>query len=114
VQLDLGRVESATGVENASDQPVGLPFQLANPMLTTHPVTPISAQVMLKSEGQFEVAFDIHDGKGYVTYISKNIVVIAGQPRVPRKVWIGFDASTGGSVARHQINNLRGATIRPS
>jgi hypothetical protein len=58
------------------------------------------------------VAFDIHDGNGYVTYISKNIVGIAGQPLVPRKVWIGFNASTGGSVDRHQIDNLRVATIR--
>jgi len=52
------------------------------------------------------------DGNGYVTYLSKNIVGIAGQPPVPRKVWIGFNGSTGGSVDQHQIDNLRVGTLR--
>ena len=38
-----------------------------------------------------------------MTYISKKIVGIAGQPKVPKNVWIGFNASTGGSADRHQI-----------
>jgi hypothetical protein len=99
-----------TGVENASGQPISLPFPLAQPTLTLRP-PPVSIQVILKSGGLLDVAFDIHDGHGYVTYLSKNIVGVAGQPKVPRFVWIGFNASTGGSADRHQIDDVRVAAL---
>jgi hypothetical protein len=101
-----------TGVENGSGQPVSLPFPLAQPDLTVRPKVPVSIQVILKSGGLLEVAFDIHDGHGYVTYLSKKIVGIAGQPKVPRKVWIGFNASTGADVDLHQIDDVRVSTLR--
>jgi hypothetical protein len=102
--------EYLTGVENASGEPISLPFPLAQPALTLRPA-PISVQVILKSGGLLQVGFDIHDGNGYVTYISKKIVGIAGQPKVPKNVWIGFNASTGGSADRHQIDDVRVARL---
>jgi hypothetical protein len=101
-----------TGVENASGQPVSLPFSLEQPSSPTRPKTPISVEVTLRSEGLLTVAFDIHDGNGYVTYLSKNVVGIARQPRVPRKVWIGLNGSNGANYERHQIDDLRVSALR--
>jgi hypothetical protein len=101
-----------TGVETASGQPASLPFPLEQPSSQTRPTVPVSVEVTLGSSGLLNVSFDIHDGNGYVNYLSKNIVGIASQPRVPRKVWIGFNGSNGGNYERHQIDDVRISTLR--
>ncbi len=101
-----------TGVENASGQPVSLPFSIEQPTSQTRPKVPVSVEVTLGRDGLLNVSFDIHDGSGYVTYLSKNIVGIAHQPRVPHKVWIGFNGSNGANYERHQIDDVRISTLR--
>jgi hypothetical protein len=100
-----------TGVENASGQPVSLPFPLEDPSSSTRPKRAISIQVTIRRDGMLGVAFDIHDGNGYVTYLSKNIVGINGQPRVPRMVWVGINGSNGANYERRQIDDLTIGTL---
>jgi len=96
-----------TGVENASGQPVSLPFSMEQPSSRRRPKHAPSVEIKLERNGLLEVAFDIHNGQGYVTYLSRNIVGIAGQPRVPRSVYIGINGSNGANYERHQIDDLR-------
>jgi len=96
-----------TGVENASGQPASLPFPLEYPSSQTRPTVPVSIEVTLRRTGLLTVAFDVHDGNGYVTYLSKNVVGIHGQPRVPHQVWVGINGSNGGNYERRQIDDLR-------
>jgi hypothetical protein len=62
--------------------------------------------------GLVEVAIDIHDGNGPVTYVLQNIVGIAGEPAVPATVYLGFIGSCGALTDRHQVNNLEIETLQ--
>ena len=99
------------GVTNGSGEPASLPFNLDSPGSTTRPANAPTIDVSLTSAGHLEVAIDIHDGNGPVTYISETIVGVKGQPAVPASVFVGFIGSTGGSYNRHQIGNLTISTL---
>ena len=99
------------GVTNGSGEPASLPFDLDSPSSTTRPANAPTIDVSLTSAGLLEVAIDIHDGNGPVTYISETIVGVNGQPAVPANVFVGFIGSTGGSYNRHQIGDLTISTL---
>jgi hypothetical protein len=100
------------GVVNGSGRQVSLPFDLDSPQEQTRPTTPLTFYISIAADGLVEVAIDIHDGNGPVTYVSKNIVGVAGQPAVPATVYVGFIGSCGGDDDRHQVNNLEIETLQ--
>jgi hypothetical protein len=100
------------GVVNNSGQQVSLPFDLDEPQDQTRPTTPLTFYISITAAGLVEVAIDIHDGNGPVTYVSENIVGVAGQPAVPPTVYVGFIGSCGGYDDRHQLNNLEIETLQ--
>jgi hypothetical protein len=113
----LGGAQSAGfpylgGVENGSDEPASLPFDLDDPSATTRQSNAPTIDVSLTPDGLVEVAIDIHDGNGSLTYVSQQIVGVNGQPAVPATVFVGFAAGTGGSYNRHQIGNLTISTLQ--
>ena len=99
------------GVTNSEGQPASLPFDLDDPASQTRPTNAPTIDVSLTSAGLLEVAIDIHDGNGPVTYLSETIVGVNGQPAVPATVYVGFISSTGGSYNRHQIGGLTISTL---
>ena len=101
-----------TGVDNLSGQPVSLPFSLEQPGSRVRPKVVPAVEIMLQPDGLLQVAIDIHDGQGYVTYISKNIVGIAGEPAVPSSVYIGINGSNGANYERHEIDDLSITTLQ--
>jgi len=112
----LGGAESAGydylgGVTDGSGQPASLPFDLDQPGSSTRPSNAPTVDITLSADGLLEVAIDIHDGNGPVTYISESIVGVHGQPAVPATVYVGFIAATGTFYNRHQIGNLTISTL---
>ena len=100
------------GVTNGSGVPASLPFMLDDPSSPTRPANAPTIDISLTPAGLVEVAIDIHDGNGPVTYLSENIVGIAGQPAVPPSVFVGFMGATGGLDNRHQIGSLTISTLQ--
>src|SRR5580704_7415883 len=93
--VDLAGGQAATyaylgGVDNHAGKPVSLPFNLDDPKGTKRLSTAPTMDVTLDAIGLVEVAIDIHDGRGFVRYVSKNIVGVNGQPAVPASVYVGF------------------------
>jgi hypothetical protein len=100
------------GVTDASGVPASLPFDLNQSSATMRPSNAPRVDIQLTSDGTLEVAFDIHDGNGFVTYLTESIVGVAGQPAVPAKVFVGFIGSTGGLSDRHEMANLTISTLQ--
>jgi hypothetical protein len=100
------------GVTDGSGVPSSLPFDLDQPSATSRPANAPTIDVTLTAAGLLEVAIDIHDGNGPLTYLSENIVGVAGQPAVPATVYVGFEASTGGLYNRHQIGGVTISTLQ--
>jgi hypothetical protein len=94
------------GVDNAQGEPVSLPFLLDDPSATTRQANAPTFAVSLLRNGQVTVAIDIHDGHGFVTYVSKRIVGVNRQPKVPKTVYVGFAGSNGGAYERRQIDDV--------
>jgi len=99
------------GVTNEAGQHVSLPFDLDSPTSQSRQAHAPTIDVSLTATGLLEVAVDIHNGQGYVTYVSQNVVGIHGQPAVPKNVFLGVSATTGYNNNRHQINDLRVTTL---
>src|SRR5580704_1416454 len=89
------------GVTDKSGQPASLPFDL-NSKSSTRPTNAPTVDVALSSSGLLEVSIDIHDGQGFVTYLSEKIVGVQGQPALPPNVYVGFIGSCGLNDDRHQ------------
>jgi hypothetical protein len=107
----LGGAESTSfpylgGVDNAQGEPVSLPFPLDDPTASTRQADAPTIAVSLRHNGQVTVAIDIHNGHGFVTYVSKRIVGVNGQPKVPKTVYVGFAGSNGGTYERRQIDDV--------
>lgn len=100
------------GITNAKGKPVSLPFDLDQPTATTRPANAPTIDVSLTAAGLLEVAIDIHDGRGFVTYLSKNIVGVNAQPAVPATVYVGFTGSNGGLYERRQIDDVTISTLQ--
>jgi hypothetical protein len=98
------------GVTNAQGRAASLPFKLYSDSTTRPPSAP-TVDVQLSSAGLLEVAFDIHDGHGFVTYLSETVAGINGQPSVPAMVYVGFIGSSGAGFSTHQINDLTISTL---
>jgi hypothetical protein len=98
------------GVTNAQGQPASLPFDLNSDQIT-RPANAPTIDVRLSRAGLLEVAIDIHDGQGFVTYLSLDSVGLHGQPRVPANVYVGFIGSNGGQYDVHQIGGLTISTL---
>jgi hypothetical protein len=99
------------GVVNGLGQQASLPFDLDFPGDQSRP-TPLTFYISITAAGLVEVAIDIHDGNGPVTYVSENIVGVAGQPAVPATVYVGFIGSCGSADDRHQVNDLTISTLQ--
>ena len=100
------------GVTDGSGQPASLPFDIDDPSSPTRQSSAPTVYISLTASGLAEVAIDIHDGNGPVTYVSENIVGINGQPAVPSSVYVGFIASTGTFYNRQQIDDLTIETLQ--
>jgi hypothetical protein len=94
------------GVDNASGQPVSLPFSIDDPSSPNRNYKAPTFDVSISHKGLVQVAIDIHDGNGFVQYISKNIVGVNGQPNVPNTVYVGFAGSNGSAYERRQIDDV--------
>jgi Bacterial lectin len=100
-----------TGAKTAGGTAASLPFTFDKAASTTRPAAAPTVQITLTAAGALSVAIDVHDGKGFVSYIPPtSIVGLSGQPAVPASVYFGFSSSTGGSTSRHQIGGLTIAT----
>jgi hypothetical protein len=100
------------GVVNGSGQAISLPFPLDYPLVLKRPASGLAMDVTLNPSGLVQVNIDSHDGKGFVTYVSENIVGINHEPGVPASVYVGFTAATGNSILRHQIQDLTISTLQ--
>ncbi|MBV8491030.1 MAG: multicopper oxidase domain-containing protein, partial [Candidatus Eremiobacteraeota bacterium] len=110
------------GAENGSQQPSSLPFTWEQAG-STRPALPRTIRVTLTPAGLLTASVDLHDGNGFTTYYSKNIVGLSvsgtcsnapyqyTQPPVPATVYVGFSAGTGGAWSQKQVANFNVSTL---
>lgn len=99
------------GVTNAQGKPASLPFDF-NSDSSTRPSNAPTIDLQLSPSGLLEVSIDIHNGQGFITYLSLNTAGLHGQPAVPANVYVGFIGSNGGQYDRHQIGDLTISTLQ--
>ncbi|HTU81385.1 MAG TPA: multicopper oxidase domain-containing protein [Candidatus Acidoferrales bacterium] len=106
------------GAEDASGSPASLPFDW-DQQTPSRPAVAPTVRITLTPAGLVTAAVDIHDGNGFVTYYSKNVVgqqiqangTTYVQPAVPSKVYVGFSAGTGGAYTQKQVGSFNVSTL---
>ena len=108
------------GATNSSNVAASLPFKWDQGG-TSRPALPRTVRVTLTPQGLLTASVDIHDGNGFVTYYSKNIVGLqvtdsnAGgtftQPAVPANVYVGVSGATGGLWSDKEVQNLNVSSL---